>query len=349
MAQTGLYYDGVKLLSLKDCDGLTPAVYVSETNRSGGKTTYFSRYLINRFLKHNEQFILLYRMENELKDVHVKFFEDELQELFFPDHEMTSSYHKGDGFCTLMLDGVECGFGVALSAANKIKKISKHFIHVETIFFDEMQLEDMDYDKDEITHFLSIYKSVARGGGKAARYVRVIMACNPVSILNPYYTELGVTTKINQNGDFCKGPGWVVETSVCLNAQEQQQRSAISRAFGNSDYIKFSDDGVHMINDSAFIAKPSGRNNYLLTLRYNGKDYSIRQYFDAGVIFVSDNVDATFPIKIACTKDDHTINYVMDNCSKTFIPHFREMFARGVFRFADINSKNALLTFIAMR
>ena len=53
------YYDGTKLLSMKDLNGKTPELYMCTTNRTGGKTTYFSRLCINRFIKKNEKFALL--------------------------------------------------------------------------------------------------------------------------------------------------------------------------------------------------------------------------------------------------------------------------------------------------
>lgn len=34
------FYDGAKLLSLKDIDGNTPEIYMCTSNRNGGKTTY---------------------------------------------------------------------------------------------------------------------------------------------------------------------------------------------------------------------------------------------------------------------------------------------------------------------
>lgn len=48
------YYDGTKLLSMKDINGLKPELFLCTTNRSGGKTTYFGRLLINRFLKYGK-------------------------------------------------------------------------------------------------------------------------------------------------------------------------------------------------------------------------------------------------------------------------------------------------------
>jgi hypothetical protein len=45
------YYDGTKLLSLKDINGNDPEIYICTTNRTGGKTTYFNRLLVNNFIK----------------------------------------------------------------------------------------------------------------------------------------------------------------------------------------------------------------------------------------------------------------------------------------------------------
>ena len=55
------YYDGTKLLSMKDLNGKTPELYLCTTNRTGGKTTYFGRLVVNRFIKHGKKFALLYR------------------------------------------------------------------------------------------------------------------------------------------------------------------------------------------------------------------------------------------------------------------------------------------------
>ena len=70
------YYDGTKLLSLKDINGNTPEIYICTTNRTGGKTTYFSRLLVNKYLKNKEKFVLLYRYVNEMDNVAEKFFKD---------------------------------------------------------------------------------------------------------------------------------------------------------------------------------------------------------------------------------------------------------------------------------
>ena len=83
------FYDGAKLLSLKDINGQVPEIYLATSNRSAGKTTYFGRWAVKRFLEHGEKFGLIYRFNYELTDVADKFFR-ELKQLFFPDQDMTS-------------------------------------------------------------------------------------------------------------------------------------------------------------------------------------------------------------------------------------------------------------------
>ena len=76
------YYDGTKLLSMKDINGNKPEIYISTSNRSAGKTTYFNRFFVNRFLDKDEKFALLYRFNYELDDCADKFFKD-ISTLFF--------------------------------------------------------------------------------------------------------------------------------------------------------------------------------------------------------------------------------------------------------------------------
>ena len=54
-----VYYDGTKLLSMKDINGNTPEIFMVTSNRTAGKTTYFGRMLVNRYLKSGAKFILL--------------------------------------------------------------------------------------------------------------------------------------------------------------------------------------------------------------------------------------------------------------------------------------------------
>ena len=153
-----VYYDGTKLLSMKDIDGNTPEIFMCTTNRTGGKTTYFNRLEINRFLKNGSKFALLYRYNYELEGVEEKFFKD-IQGLFFSHYHMTSeSMCKGKikrlYFGTDPNDMQfmkECGYAICLNDADAIKKNSHFFSDVDSILFDEFQSETNKYCTDELT------------------------------------------------------------------------------------------------------------------------------------------------------------------------------------------------------
>lgn len=168
------YYDGTKLLSMLDINGRKPEIYMCTTNRTGGKTTYFARLLVNRFLDRNEKFCLIYRYNYELDDCAQKFFKD-INGLFFKGKTMTSKRKASGIFHELYLDDKPCGYAVSLNSADQLKKYSHLFSDVARMFFDEFQSETNHYCSDEIKKLLSIHTSVARGQGEQIRYVPVYM------------------------------------------------------------------------------------------------------------------------------------------------------------------------------
>lgn len=348
------YYDGTKLLSLKDLNGNEPEIFICTGNRSAGKTVYFSRLLMNRFIKNNEKFCLLYRYSYELDDVADKFFKD-INKLFFPCHTMTAKKRARGAFCELFygiqpvdeddeFTGDPCGYAIALNNSDQIKKYSHFFSDVKYILFDEFQSEANHYCSDEITKFISIHKSIARGNGEQARHVPVFMLSNTVSIINPYYTELGISSRLNSDTKFLRGDGFVLESTYNASASEAQRNSGFDKAFVNNKYIAYSTQNVYLNDNMAFIDKPTGKNVYLCTIKYMGKEYAVREYPHLGIIYCDTNVDTSFKTRITTTTDDHQINYVMLKHSSFFISNLRFLFERGCFRFKDLNCKEAVLT-----
>ena len=70
------YYDGTKLLSLSDINGDKPEIYMCTANNTAGKTTYFSRLLVNKFLQKGDKFMLINRFTYELDSCAEKFYKD---------------------------------------------------------------------------------------------------------------------------------------------------------------------------------------------------------------------------------------------------------------------------------
>lgn len=336
------YYDGTKLLSMKDINGDTPEIYICETNRTGGKTTWFNRFCVKKFLAGQGKFMLIYRFNYELDDVADKFYKD-VGKIFYPGTSMMSKRRANGIYHELFLDEVSCGYAVSLNSADQIKKNAHLFSDTERMLFDEFQSETNHYCTDEIMKLLSIHTSVARGENKQVRYVPIYMLSNSVSLLNPYYNELGISTRLRDDTKFLRGEGFVMERGFIESASVAQMESGFNRAFGRSKYIKFSAQNVYLNDNKAFVEKPKGSFRYMATLKYNGTEYAIREYAEAGVIYCDDKPDATFKLKITVSTTDHEINYVMLKRSDFFISHLRYYFERGCFRFKDLRCKEAVL------
>ena len=338
----GTYYDGTKLLSMLDINGNKPEIYLCTTNRTGGKTTYFARLLVNSFLKKKEKFCLVYRFNYEIDDVADKFYKD-IATLFFQGTVMTSKRKASGIYHELYIDNVSCGYAVSLNSADQLKKYSHLFSDVQRMFFDEFQSETNHYCSDEIRKLLSIHTSIARGQGEQIRYVPLYMCSNPVSIINPYYVELGISERLHDDTKFLRGDGFVLEQGFVESASRAQLESGFNRAFAKNKYVSYSAENVYLNDNKAFIEKPKGSSRYLATLRYNGVDYGIREFLEEGIIYCDDRADGTFKDRITVTTEDHQINYVMLKRSDLFLSNLRYYFDRGCFRFKDLRCKEAVL------
>lgn len=337
-----IYYDGTKLLSMKDINGKEPEILLCTTNRSGGKTTFFGRYLINRFKKYGEKFGLIYRYNYELDDCADKFFKD-LSTLFFNGEIMTSKRKANGIYHELWLEDKNCGYAIALNNADTIKKYSHLFSDIDRLLFDEFQSENNKYCKDEIKKFISIHTSIARGQKKQVRKVPVIMLSNSVTIINPYYIALGISERLTSETKFLKGDGYVLEQGFVDSASKQQKESSFNRAFSKDKYTQYSSENIYLNDSASFIEKPKGKSRYVATLKYNGTNYAIREYSELGIMYCDDKADNSFSNKLTVTTDDHEINYVMLKSNSLFINTMRYFFEKGAFRFKDLKCKECIL------
>lgn len=337
------FYDGTKLLSMKDIDNEVPEIYICTSNRSAGKTTYFNRLCVNAFKKKGEKFCLLYRFNYELDNCADKFFK-EIGNLFFPQDTMTSKRMAKGKYHELFLNDTSCGYAVALNDADSIKKISHFFVDVKRMLMDEFQSETSHYCPDEVNKFRSVHVSMARGNGKQVRYLPVYMISNPVTLLNPYYSAMGIGARLNSETKFLKGHGFVLEQGFNESASVAQKESAFNRAFVDDKYMQYTAESVYLNDNQSFIERPKGIGRYLCTIKYANNEYAIREYSTEGIIYCDDKVDATFKNKLSVTTDDHNINYVMLKNNEFLLSTMRYLFEKGCFRFKDLRCKDAILT-----
>lgn len=354
MKTNNTYYDGTKLLSMTDINGNKPEIYICTGNRTAGKTVYFTRLIFNRYLKKGEKFIVLYRYTYELDDVAEKLFGD-VSKLFFQGLELKSVKKNKGQYTELHLirnhddtTSEICGYAIALNCADSVRKMSHIFTEVTSILFDEFQSESGKYVPNEITKFISIHTSIARGRGEMVRYVPVYMISNAVSMINPYYTNLGISTRLRNDTKFLRGDGFVLENTFNETASKMQKTSSFNRAFANDKYIQYSSENVYLADNQTFIEMPqTSKNFYHCTLKYMDKYYGVREYYEDGIIFVSESADKHAKLKIAVTLDDMTPNYLTQVKYDAVIDSYRRYYLKGIVRFSSLESKECFLKFIS--
>ena len=353
------FYDGTKLLSLKDINGQDPEIFICESNRSAGKTTYFNRLAFNRFFRGKVRKIaFLYRFNYELDACADKIFKD-IKDLFFPEYDLESKPCAKGIYHRLYISSAEternkqlkeCGYAIALNSADQIKKHSHLFSDIDLIIFDEFQSETGHYCPNEITKFISVHTSIARGQGSQVRYVPVIMVSNPVSIINPYYSEMGIAARLSEKTRFLKGAGFVLEKSFNAAASEAQQGSGFFQAFAGNKYTQFSAQSIYLNDNLTFISSPKdfGFSKYVCTIKYNGKDFAIREYPAAGIVYADQNADLSFPLKLSVSVQDHDVNYLLLKNNDDIIANLKYYFNHGCFRFKNLESKEAVFALIGI-
>lgn len=344
------FYDGTKLLSMKDLDGRQPEIYMVTSNRNAGKTTYFNRYVFNRYMKNKEKFIILVRFSYEMNSIEDRFFKD-IRGLFFPTLSMTSEPLVKGKFRELYVfpNGQpelkeSCGYCIALNDANILKNYSHLFSDAVRCIMDEFQSETNHYCTDEIIKFRSVHTSLARGHGKQVKYLPVFMMSNSVSIINPYFTAMGISSRLNNQTKFLKGHGYILEVGYNESASKANTESAFNAAFVDQSYLAYSAQNVYLNDNNTFIEKMTGRSTYLCTLKYKGIEFAVRSFDEQGIVYCDKNADVTFPIRLCVTTEDHEINYVMLKNNDILLIRLRYFFNKGCFRFKDLECKDCILS-----
>ena len=138
--QNGPFYDGTRLLSMMDINGKRPEIFISTSNRSAGKTTFFGKHVVKRYLSTGEKFCLVYRYNYELDDCADKFFKD-IGGLVFPGMGMGKKRMGMGAYHEVFLDEKACGYAGTINAADTLKKYFHLLLDTACMLLDEFQTE----------------------------------------------------------------------------------------------------------------------------------------------------------------------------------------------------------------
>lgn len=348
-----IYYDDSDLLSKKDLDGLEPSIYIVTGNRSAGKTTNFLKKSLELHTSTGKQTILLYRYSYELSSAN-EIYTDVLN--IYPQFGIevkTRTLAKGLFYemTLIQADGTESvlGFAISLNSCDQMKKYSPLFFNVVYVIMDEFQLENGKYLPNEIEKFQSLLLTIARGGGKLSRDIKVFLLGNMCSLMNPYFIFFDIHKRLKSNTKFIRGHGWLAEFTFNENASKAIKENGIGRVFANTDYMKFSTESVYLVDATVFIEKPSGKAKYICTIKHDGCMYGVWEYYEKGFIFITKTYEQKNSNILVFNSSDHNASTMMISRYSYFWDLLKEVYDMGKLRFDSMASKNATFDILALK
>lgn len=345
------WHDYTKLFKMKDINGKQPAYYIAMSNRGGGKTFKFSSELIEYCAEHGGSFGLLCVHKNELGSVAAGMLNEVIAQKI-PGAFVKEVKESDETFSTVNLYrpnktdekgkpvGEPIGFVFPLAAHEQLKRKSSLFANVNIMFMDEIQSKSVTEQVVE-EWFPSLMMTIARGGGKAARYVPVLMACNSLDVFSPFLRAFGLSTRILDNTRYLRGDGVVLERFRNKTVADAQEASPLMRPFKNTAIYDSNVNNAWLNSDTACIGKPDrdwGRGFYWVTLVDGDKEAGVYYYRDIGRYFVTRTTQSDFPYRLRITVDGRPNRGLLK--TSTAVKALRQAFADGAILFQDIGIKN---------
>lgn len=327
-------------------------------NRGGGKSFGAKEWAIDRFIKDREQFGYIRRYKEDLKQPMIQFFKD--IEYKYPDYEFKTDANyfyirlkPGDPDEKWTENDI-AGFGFTLSTANNKKSIS--YPNITTLIFDEFLLDkgNQIYLPSEPLKLLSLYETIARPGTGHKRVI-LFMLANAITITNPYFLfwDLKMPTKQDKNGKWIwkhKTRPILVEDVRNENFIDKKKNTEFGQLIEGTKYADYSINNKFLLDDDTFIERKTSKSRYWFTFIYQNKNFGVWVDQYEGKMYVSSDIDPSYPIVYAITTKDHKPNtlFIKDRSRAVRFKSFIDNYKLGNVRFESINIKNMCYEVIKM-
>lgn len=289
-----MYYDINKLISY---NGLLNFV-IGE--RGCGKTFASKKFVLEDFIKNQNEFVYLRRYKTELDSSLQTFWRDLQDNGFYDDLALTVDRNKM--LSKLKCDGEICGYAIPLSTANILK--STAFPKVKTIIFDEFMLDyasgTYHYLRKEVEMVLDVIETIGR-----TRDIRVIFLGNNISLNSPYFDYFKIDLPYNSEFRTFKDGLIVVNYIRNYEYREMKRKSRFGKLIDGTAYGEYAIDNKSLRDNLHFVQKRPKNSRYSSTLIINGNTFGVWDGND-GNLYISDKFDPCCKFKFACTVDDHT-------------------------------------------
>lgn len=351
---TSMFWNARQTLTHSDC-----LYYVIVGNRGGGKSFGAKEWAIDNFLKKGEQFGYIRRYRDDLKEPMKQFFKD--IEYKYPDYEfkVDANYFyirlKPEDEKEKWKESDIAGFGFVLSTANNKKSIS--YPNITTLIYDEFLLQasgGVRYLPKEPIALLNLYETIARPGSGHKRVV-LLMLANAISITNPYFLFFGLKMpkKQDKNGKWIwKHPTKPILVEDVRNETfiDAKKNTEFGKIVEGTEYADYSIENKFLLDDDTFIERKTPNSRYFFTFTYMDHTLGVWADYKEGKMFVSSDIDPSYPLKYSLTMKDHKPNTMFLKSQNRSL-HFRsflDAFKSGFVRFETMNIKNITYEVIKM-
>lgn len=342
----GNFYNGGKLLSLKTLSGGDPELFFCCGNRTAGKSFYFKRLLLRRFIRTGKKFVVFVRLIDDVKG-RADSFMAAIGPVAFPGASLIQKpllNGKAAEIFYVARDGAtprSCGYVISLKYVRPIKENSELFSDAECGFFDEFQDEDGKYIKNEIQNFNNIRISIARGGARGvhARPFPVYLCSNNISIFNPFFDYYRIASRLEPRARYIRGETWVLEQTFNADAAE-----AIRSTFSSMSEkeLEYAAGRQYLQDDRRFVREVKGQKTPVLNFIHMGQIFGLWR-LPGGVHYVTDKWSEGLPVSLSFSMEDHDEGDVMIPQASPLIRSLRRLYMENGVIFASRRCKRAYL------
>lgn len=311
------------------------------SKRGSGKTYTLQKWLIKQFIKKQRETVYITQFISELDDIGIKQPFTKVLENEYPNVEAVQIGHD------LYLDGKIFCYGIALTEAQKIKKMS--FPNVYYIMFDEYMKEQAkknSFVKNEVDEFLSIYSTIDRYEDR----VKCFFLGNTTTQYNPYHTHKAFKIPSIELGEI-----WTSENVLYQYYKPKQifedkiGKSRFAKMIANTEYGKYSVLGEFTEDTDEFIEKRSEKAKEIFNFIFNDVRYGVWRDLNEGKLYISDKYNPNMNICYTLTTTDHRENTMLTKTSKSsMLKYLSDNFRYGNVRFESQAIKKKTMEAIKM-
>lgn len=327
-----MWYDGSKVIE----KGALFSFIIG--GRGIGKSFFWKKYCLERFLECGEQFIYLRRYKEELKpDKMRRLFYDLKAEGYFPDNQISIKGRE------IRIDDKVCGYIQSLSTANIAK--SDSFPQVQTILYDEFLIETGTYHylKNEPEAFIGFYETVARNRPD----VQAVFLSNAITITNPYFSYFNLKTPMKGARIWRRGEV-LVDMPRDEEFIEMRKKSRFASLIEGTAYSDYSIENQFLLDNDTFIERKTDKAQCIFTLSMNRNIIGVWVDSDTGLMYVSNDIVPNV-WRYSLSTEAHGLNTILvgRRMRPYHIAFMIDQFKAGALRFENQKIKGLMLTYLS--